>query len=351
MISKRIDFLVCIHCMTYNHAPFIEDTMNGFCLQRTTFPFVAVIVDDASTDNEPEVIRHYVNHHFDIENAECWETDDAHFIYTRHKENLNCFFLVILLKYNFWQIKKNKAPLYAKYEKQSKYIAICEGDDYWMVENKLQVQVDYLTKNPDSGLVFNSSKVYDQAKGIFVGVWGGDTNFERLIHINQITTCSVLLRKSLYEEYRNEIGCHVDWKMGDYPIWLYIAAKYKVNCLDNLSGTTVYRILKNSASHFDSLSEHVQFENSAASVKYFFVNKYNTKYLIPLIRIDTLNVLIDHSLRLNQRLPLIVVIPFLRSFKDLFKILIRFFICQFKLGRCLLLRRNEKSCINSSKFG
>ena len=96
-----------------------------------------------------------------MEHADCWENDDAHFIYAHHNTNPNCYFLVILLKYNFWQAKKTKVPLYADFEKNAKYIAFCEGDDYWIAANKLQVQVEYLSKNTDTGLVFNPSRVYD----------------------------------------------------------------------------------------------------------------------------------------------------------------------------------------------
>lgn len=52
-MNHTTDFKVLINCMTYNHAPYITDTMNGFCMQKTDFPYVAIIVDDASTDGEP----------------------------------------------------------------------------------------------------------------------------------------------------------------------------------------------------------------------------------------------------------------------------------------------------------
>ena len=57
-------YKVRIVCNTYNQALYIKDTMDGFCMQTTNFPFVAIIVDDASTDGEPEVIRRYLQEHF-----------------------------------------------------------------------------------------------------------------------------------------------------------------------------------------------------------------------------------------------------------------------------------------------
>ena len=64
---EEIKFKVCVRCMTYNHSAFIEDAMNGFCMQRTNFPFVCIIVDDASTDSEQEVIKNYLQKNFLLE--------------------------------------------------------------------------------------------------------------------------------------------------------------------------------------------------------------------------------------------------------------------------------------------
>ena len=59
-------FKVCCRCFTFNHAKFITDTMNGFTMQQTSFPFVCTIVDDASTDGEQQVICKYLEEDFDL---------------------------------------------------------------------------------------------------------------------------------------------------------------------------------------------------------------------------------------------------------------------------------------------
>ena len=152
-------YMVSIRCMTYNHASYIGDAMNGFCMQETDFPFVAVIVDDASTDGEPEVIRNYLNTHFKMASARQWETNDAHFIEARHKENENCTFAVVLLKYNFRQAKKSKDPLIKEWV-NTKYIALCEGDDYWTHPQKLQKQVDFLEEHEDYSCCCHRFKIF-----------------------------------------------------------------------------------------------------------------------------------------------------------------------------------------------
>ena len=63
-MKNNMDFLVSVRCFTFNHAPYIEDTLNGFVLQVTNFPYVCIIVDDASTDGEPNVIKGYLEKHF-----------------------------------------------------------------------------------------------------------------------------------------------------------------------------------------------------------------------------------------------------------------------------------------------
>ena len=109
-----VDFLVCIRCFTFNHAPYIEDAMNGFCMQDASFPFVCTIVDDASTDGEQEVIKAYLQKHFDIDDpsiARNEETDDYVLVFARHKTNKNCFFSVF-----FCTFVVRRTNVYIRYE-------------------------------------------------------------------------------------------------------------------------------------------------------------------------------------------------------------------------------------------
>ena len=64
---ENINFKVSVRCMTYNQAPYIEDAMNGFCMQQTDFPFVCNVMDDASADGEQDFIRKYLEEHFDLD--------------------------------------------------------------------------------------------------------------------------------------------------------------------------------------------------------------------------------------------------------------------------------------------
>ena len=101
MEENPMRFMVCTRCMTYNQARYITDAMNGFVMQQTGFPFVCTIVDDASTDGEQEVIKNYLQEHFDLQDSAVAydkDTDYGHVTFARHKTNKNCYFVVIYHK-------------------------------------------------------------------------------------------------------------------------------------------------------------------------------------------------------------------------------------------------------------
>ena len=152
-------FKVSVWCNTYNQASYIKDTMDGFCMQQTSFPFVCLIMDDASTDGEPEVIKQYLNDHFDTEWTK--ETDDYHLTVARHQENRNCYFAVYLLKYNHYSIKKPRLKYFREVADEIDYVALCEGDDYWTDAHKLQKQADALDANPQATLVYTNFQTID----------------------------------------------------------------------------------------------------------------------------------------------------------------------------------------------
>ena len=131
--------IVSISCITFNHEKYIRDALEGFIMQRTTFPFVIVILDDASTDGNPEIIREYEK---------------------KYPKLFRCF----LLKENTWG-KPNRREIIKPYldaREEGKYIALCEGDDYWTDPYKLQKQVDFLEANEGYSLCFHRFFIIDE---------------------------------------------------------------------------------------------------------------------------------------------------------------------------------------------
>lgn len=157
------DFLLSIQCMTYNQASFVEEAMNGFCMQQTNFPYIAIIIDDASTDGEQKVLEQYLHNHFELIETE--ETDEYALAFAKHKDNQNCFFCIYFLKYNFYSISKSKDSFTERWGGHAKYIATCEGDDYWTDSLKLQKQVDFLESHPDYVLCCHETMRYSQNTG------------------------------------------------------------------------------------------------------------------------------------------------------------------------------------------
>lgn len=122
--NNNKNLLVSIQCCTYNQDKYISDALDGFLLQKTTFPFEVIVHDDASTDRTADIIREYEKKYPDIIKP-IYEKENQ---YSKHDGSLS-------------KIVQNAS--------KGKYIAFCEGDDYWIDENKLQMQVDFLEKNPE----------------------------------------------------------------------------------------------------------------------------------------------------------------------------------------------------------
>ena len=233
-----------ISCNTYNHACYIEDTMNGFCMQKTNFPFLAIIFDDASTDGEAGIIRKYLNDNFDMSHAKQEENEDAVIIAAVHKENLNCHFLVVLLKYNFFSIKKAKSPFAKGWYEEVPYIAMCEGDDFWIDPQKLQKQVDFLDYNDGVSMVFSrchvlcGEKYIDDEYPNFKGINDCFFSSEQLYTKWIVPTATIVYRSKFHRRYTdNRIYT------GDIVINLSLAEQGMVYGMSDY--TAVYRINEN----------------------------------------------------------------------------------------------------------
>ncbi len=287
-IQQKIPFLVRVSCFTFNHAPFIEDAMNGFTMQQTEFPFVCTIVDDASTDGEPEVIKKYLQEHFNLEDQTIVrneETDDYVMTFARHKTKHNCYFAVYFLKYNHYSIKKDKMPYIMEWY-NTKYIAICEGDDYWIDEKKLMNQVDFLEKNVDVGMVYSSYLYLDEkTKTIRKTRFDNKNNPPSLENILlnkcQIGTLTVLYRRDVLQKIVS-IPSETWFKMGDLPLWIKIAYVSKISYLEE--DVAHYRILEQSASHSTSFTTRMQFLQNAWEIRLYYANLFGQKSLIDQIR-------------------------------------------------------------------
>ena len=205
-------FKLTVRCFTYNHYSYVQDTMNGFCKQQTGFPYICLIVDDASNDDAQTIIKNYFETNFErVDSNHQLETEDYYFCYGVHKTNRNCFFAVFLLKYNHYRKKKDKKKYLREWLDNTQYHAFCEGDDYWTDPFKLQKQVDYLDAHPECGFVYSdftcvntknevdeeAQKRYDKCRQLSKSGYLFDYCF---LNDGFILTCTICYRSSLFDE-------------------------------------------------------------------------------------------------------------------------------------------------------
>jgi glycosyltransferase involved in cell wall biosynthesis len=144
-MNKTVNPLVSICCLCYNHESYIRECLDGFMMQKTNFVFEVLIHDDASTDKSADIIREYEAKYLEIIKP----------IY--QSENQFSKGVGVTMVYQFPRA-------------QGKYIALCEGDDYWTDPYKLQKQVDFLEANEGYSLCFHRYDTYD----IVTKKWGKD---------------------------------------------------------------------------------------------------------------------------------------------------------------------------------
>lgn len=199
--------LVSILCPTYNHEQYIEHALQSFLMQKTNFPFEILVHDDASTDGTAEIIKEYKK---------------------KYPETIK----PILRSKNIYSTGvRGIVGRYLLPKALGKYTATCEGDDYWIDENKLQKQVDFLEKNKDHALVFHPVKVFyengEKEDSIFPEVKSGFT-IDKLLEGNFIQTNSVMYRRQEYKYLA------LDVMPGDYYLHLYHAQFGKIGFIDEV---------------------------------------------------------------------------------------------------------------------
>ena len=199
--------LVAIHCLVYNHEPYLRDCLEGFVMQQTNFPFVAIVHDDASTDGSATIIREYEEKYPDIikpiyETENQWRKPDG----------------------SLGRIMNAAIDATG-----AKYVAMCEGDDYWTDPLKLQKQVDFLEADDtlmavcsNTSIVDNNSKLLNSKRGGVVknDIEGRYTLRDFFNYNHQYPTASVLYRNSHREELRTKYARTRNAYLGDWTLWI-----------------------------------------------------------------------------------------------------------------------------------
>lgn len=242
--------LVTIRCLVYNHEPYLRQCLEGFVMQKTNFRFEAIVHDDASTDGSAAIIKEYAEKYPDIIKP-IFETENQ---YSKHDGSLR-------------RIMNEHT--------RGKYVAMCEGDDYWIDPLKLQKQVDFLEEHPDFGMCYTRVKYFSQQENKFMYIWGKESNsaIELLKKGNVIPTLTAIFRRNLYEEYISDVHqVSHSWKMGDFPLWLWLSFQSRIKFIPDVTG--VYRVLESSASHSKDVRKVIEFAKSGFDIRCFFAKKF-----------------------------------------------------------------------------
>lgn len=211
---------VSIHCLVYNHEPYLRKCLDGFVMQKTDFAFEVIVHDDCSTDGSPAIIKEYAEAYPDIIKP-IFEIENQY-----SKNGFSGIDLIMSAHTN------------------GKYIALCEGDDYWIDPYKLQKQVDFLEAHPECTMVCNRTNKYSEKNRRFIGdsfcmEKNGFLQTKDIVRKGglYISTCSIIYRSSLLEDYPDYCKqCHV----GDYPLQIMAAMKGNIYYLDD--PMSVYRV-------------------------------------------------------------------------------------------------------------
>ncbi len=247
--------IVSICCLTYNHEPFIRDAIEGFLIQKTTFPIEILVHDDASSDGTTGIIREYENKYPNL-------------------------IFPIYQKENQYSKGIKISPTFVWPKVQGKYIAICEGDDYWTYPYKLQKQVDSLEANSRYGLVHSDCNILNHEHNSIIQQYHKQKNriintdnlFEELLYDNFIDTCTVCLRKDLLLEYLSSKYADMKFGMGDYPLWLYLSLNTQFGYINE--PLAVRRILPESASQSKNYQKKLAFVQSIYDIKFYFIEQF-----------------------------------------------------------------------------
>jgi glycosyltransferase involved in cell wall biosynthesis len=241
--------------ITYNHAPYIAQAIECVLAQKTNFPFELVIGEDCSTDGTREIVLEYAKRYPDI-------------------------IRVITSEKNVGMIKNSIRTDDAC---KGKYIAWCEGDDYWHNSEKLQKQIDYLEKDHTSGLVCSDYNLHDtnNAKTIVKyrehsGRRIQTPNINDILAGNaEILTCTVVARKQLVTQIKNSdpyLHKNGNFKMGDTQLWAEISLISKIYCIDESLAT--HQILKESATQSSDFIKKQYFWLSNAEMCLYLCQKH-----------------------------------------------------------------------------
>jgi len=219
--------LISVICTAYNQEAYIRDALEGFVMQKTNFAFEIIVHDDASTDNTAFIIREY-------------------------EEKYSGLFHNIYQTENQYSKGNGDVGRVVFSAANGRYIALCEGDDYWTDPLKLQKQVDFLEGNEDCSLCFHASKHVDTRNldNFYIHRPKHIPKNNKFEMKNAILGGGGLITTNSMVFHRDYISERPEWMdkapVGDLPLMLILASKGMIGYIDDVM--SVYRQMSSSTS-------------------------------------------------------------------------------------------------------
>lgn len=216
---KEDNILVSVLCTAYNHEKFIRDAIEGVIRQKTDFRYELIIHEDASTDHTAEIVKQYENCYPEI----------IRVIYQKENQFQHC----------------NIYETYLFPQARGKYIALCEGDDYWIDDEKLQRQVDFLENHKEYSMCMHNAVKYNFETGeksllntfTSEGTYSQEEQIKAGLGSEFPAFASYMLRKELLKEMPHFF---MNQKVLDYPLRQYYAGRGAVYYFEK--PMSVYRV-------------------------------------------------------------------------------------------------------------
>lgn len=250
--------LVSVLMITYNHAEYIAEAIEGVVAQQCNFAFELIIGEDASKDETKSIALEYQR----------------------------CYPEIIRVVYSESNVGMNANGRRVFSRARGKFVALCEGDDYWCWVHKLAKQVELIALDDQVGIVHTDWVRSRRGVDGWQVAWGESVHrrvpltllegdiFGTFHYPKILRTCTVLVRRDVIEDCGRSVLGQKEYKFGDAVLAAYTTSRWKVAYLAEV--TAVYRESPNSVlrsgnrARLDFLKSSLEFDTEA---RHFFVER------------------------------------------------------------------------------
>lgn len=253
------EIMVSIVCITYNHEKYITDAIESFLQQKTDFKYEIIIHDDASTDQTSEIIKEYETQYPDIIQG-IYEKENQ---YSKKK---------IRFMENVYSLCRGR------------YLAFCEGDDFWIDIGKLQIQVEWMESHPEYSLTSHNALLWNYSEGKVKSMnpFSSDKEVsveETVMQYNgNLPTASMVARREVVKHFKR----FMEYSVGDFILQLCSLKEGKIYYFNRIM--SVYRYMHtdswcekfshNSEHHISHCVEMTKFLEEYDRYTHFIYSKY-----------------------------------------------------------------------------